>query len=76
MDATFTSGTPVCGIVIQTEMDLFYENNELFSVNLSVNASANPKVGLGTNILIRIRDEQSKSEKTHLYPLPLLLQVQ
>ena len=63
MDVTFTV-SQVCGIIIQTRLDLIYEHNEVFSVNLSVDASANPRVRLGTNIIIRITDRQSKLEIT------------
>ncbi|XP_064396216.1 uncharacterized protein LOC135343165 isoform X2 [Halichondria panicea] len=57
VDVTFTV-SQVCGIIIQTRLDLIYEHNEVFSVNLSVDASANPRVRLGTNIIIRITDRQ------------------
>ena len=61
MDATFTSSqSQVCGS-IQTllEMPPIYENNEVFSVSLS-DASANPRVRLGTQKTVRIRDTDSK----------------
>ena len=45
-------------------MDLIYEHNEVFSVNLSVDASANPRVRLGASKTIRITDGQSKLEIT------------
>ncbi|XP_064396201.1 uncharacterized protein LOC135343155 [Halichondria panicea] len=57
VDVTFTV-SQVCRIIIQTKPDLIYEHNEVFSVNLSVDASANPRVRLGTNIIIRITDRQ------------------
>ncbi len=65
MDLTFTSATTsrVCGINIQTRMDSIYENFEVFSVSLS-DASANTRIRLGENKMIRITDEQSKSEST------------
>ncbi len=63
MDITFTV-SQVCGIIIQTRLDLIYEHNEVFSVNLSVDASANPRVRLGSNKTIRITDGQSKLEIT------------
>ena len=63
MDAIFVSGTPFCGINIQTEADLIYETNELFSVSLS-DASASTRVRLGAQKIIRIMDGQSKSEIT------------
>ncbi len=70
MDATFISGTPVCGIIIQTNIDFIYENNEVFSVSLS-DVSANPRIRLGTNIIIRITDRQSKSEITDFLSIAL-----
>ncbi len=62
MPATFTSTvSQVCGIMIQTKTDSIYENNEVFGVSLSVvDASANPRIRLGTNIIIRIIDRQRK----------------
>ena len=43
-------------------MDLIYENFEVFSLNLSVvDTSANPRIRLGENKIIRIREDQSKS---------------
>ena len=63
VDITFTV-SQVCGIIIQTRLDLIYEHNEVFSVNLSVDASANPRVRLGSNKTIRITDGQSKLEIT------------
>ncbi len=59
MDVTFTSGTPVCGIMIQTEIDSIYERNEVFSVSLS-DTSANPRVGLGAQKTVRIMDTDSQ----------------
>ena len=70
VDVTFTV-SQVCGIIIQTKPDLIYEHNEVFSVNLSVDASANPRVRLGTNIIIRITDRQSKSEITDFLSIAL-----
>ena len=68
MDVTFTSTVlQVCGINVQTRLDLIYEHNEVFSVNLSVDTSANPRVRLGTNIIIRITDRQSKLEITDFF---------
>ena len=61
MDATFTSSqSQVCGS-IQTwlEMLQIYENNEVFSVSLS-DASANPRIRLGAQKTVRIRDTDSK----------------
>ncbi len=73
-DITFTS--QVCGIIIRTGMDSIYENFEVFSLNLSVvDTSANPRIVLGENKTIRIREDQSKSWITFTsYPLSLLLQ--
>ena len=62
MDATFTSSQSlVCGN-IQTllEMPPIYENNEVFSVSLSVDASANPRIRLGAQKIVHIRDTDSK----------------
>ncbi len=64
MDTTFTSShsqSQVCGN-IQTllEMPPIYENNEVFSVSLSVDASANSRVRLGAQKTVRIRDTDSK----------------
>ena len=62
MDATFTSSqSQVGGINVQTllEMPPIYENNEVFSVSLS-DASANPRVRLGTQKTVRITDTDSK----------------
>ena len=65
VDVTFNSTvSQVCGISVQTEMDSIYENFEVFSVNLSVDASANLRVRLGANKIIRIREDQSKLEIT------------
>ncbi len=75
MDIRFTSSTSqVCGIIIQTRMDSIYENFEWFSFKLLV--VDNPRIILGANKIIRIREEdQSKSWITDFsYPLPLLLQ--
>ncbi len=68
VNAMFNSGTPVCGIIIQTESDSIYETNELFSVSLS-DASASTRVRLGPNKIIRIMDGQSKPEITDLFSL-------
>ncbi len=62
MDATLTSSQlQVCGS-IQTvlEMPPIYENNEVFGVSLSVDVSANPRVILGAQKTVRIRDGDSK----------------
>ncbi len=69
MDITFTSSTSqVCGIIIQTRMDLIYENFEVFSLSLSVvDTSANPRIVLGENKIIRIREDQSKSWITDFF---------
>ena len=63
MDATFNSTVSrVCGISVQTNVDLIYESFEVFSVSLSVvDASANPRITLGANKIIRIKEVQSKS---------------
>ncbi len=68
MDAIFVSGTPFCGINIQTEADLIYENNEVFSVSMS-DATASTRVRLGAQKIIRIMDGQSKSEITDSFSL-------
>ncbi len=60
MDATFNSGTRICGIMIRTGMDLIYESNEVFGVSLSVDASTNPRIRLGVQKTVRITDAQSK----------------
>ncbi len=51
----------MCGN-IQTllEMPPIYENNEVFGVSLSVDASAYPRVRLGAQKTVRIRDGDSK----------------
>ncbi len=56
MDAIFISGTPFCGINIQTESDLIYESNEVFSVSMS-DASASTRVQLGAQQILRIMDD-------------------
>ncbi len=71
MDVILISETPVCGINIQTEADLIYETNELFSVSLS-DASASTRVTLGAQKIIRIMDGQSKSEITDSLILALV----
>ncbi|XP_064407627.1 receptor-type tyrosine-protein phosphatase T-like [Halichondria panicea] len=60
MDATFNSTVSrVCGISVQTNVDLIYESFEVFSVSLSVvDASANPRITLGANKIIRIKEVQ------------------
>ncbi len=65
-DVILISETPICGIIIQTEADLIYENNQVFSVSLS-DASASTRVTLGAQKIIRIMDGQSKSEITDLF---------
>ncbi len=73
MDATLTSTVSrLCGIIVRTEMDLIYENFEVFSVSLS-DASANPMIRLGANKIIRIIDGQSKSEITDFLSIALAL---
>ncbi len=42
------------------EMPPIYENNEEFSVSLSVDASATSRVTLGAQKIVRIRDGESK----------------
>ncbi len=61
MDATFTSSqSQVCGS-IQTLLEIspIYENNEVFGVSLS-DASANPRVRLGPQKIVCIKDTDSK----------------
>ncbi|XP_064407623.1 mucin-3A-like isoform X2 [Halichondria panicea] len=57
MDATFTSSQSQVCVNIQTllEMSPIYENNEVFSVSLS-DSSANPRIRLGAQKTVRIRD--------------------
>ncbi|XP_064396234.1 mucin-2-like [Halichondria panicea] len=59
MDATFTSSQSQVCENIQTllEMPPIYEHNEVFSVSLS-DASANPRIRLGTQKTVRITDGQ------------------
>ena len=61
MDATFTSSQSQVCVNIQTllEMSPIYENNEVFSVSLS-DSSANPRIRLGAQKTVRIRDIDSK----------------
>ena len=61
MDATFTSSQSQVCENIQTllEMPPIYEHNEVFSVSLS-DASANPRIRLGTQKTVRITDGQSQ----------------
>ena len=74
VDVTFTSTvSQVCGINVQTRMDSIYESFEVLSVSLSVDASANPRVRLGANKIIRISDGQSKSEITDFLSIALAL---
>ncbi len=61
MDATLTSSqSQDCGS-IQTLLEIppIYENNEVFSVSLS-DSSSNPRIRLGAQKTVRIRDAQSK----------------
>ncbi|XP_064407145.1 uncharacterized protein LOC135351979 isoform X2 [Halichondria panicea] len=56
-DATLTSNeSQVCMIIIRARIDLIYENNEVFGVNLSIDASANLRVRLGAQKTVCIRD--------------------
>ncbi len=66
-DATLTSNeSQVCMIIIRARIDLIYENNEVFGVNLSIDASANLRVRLGAQKTVCIRDGDSKLEITDL----------
>ncbi len=66
-DATLTSNeSQVCMIIIRARIDLIYENDEVFGVNLSIDASASLRVRLGTQKTVCIRDGDSKLEITDL----------